>query len=112
MLFAFRALFGIGMGGEWAAGMPLTLEHWPAHLRGTASGMLQSGFSWGFILSSLVFQTVYPFFQSQPNLGWRAMFCIGIIPALLVLWIRTGVSESPVWLERQKHLNERRQKRK
>jgi SHS family lactate transporter-like MFS transporter len=110
MLFAFRALFGIGMGGEWAAGMPLTLEHWPAHLRGTASGMLQSGFSWGFILSSLVFQTIYPFFQSQPNLGWRAMFWIGIIPALLVLWIRTGVSESPIWLERQKHLNERREK--
>src|SRR5206468_7613236 len=49
MLFAFRALFGIGMGGEWAAGMPLALEHWPAHLRGTASGLLQSGFSWGFI---------------------------------------------------------------
>src|SRR5262245_54156869 len=62
MLFAFRALFGIGMGGEWAAGMPLALEHWPAHLRATASGMLQSGFSWGFILSSLVFQTIYPFF--------------------------------------------------
>jgi MFS transporter, SHS family, lactate transporter len=110
MLFACRALFGIGMGGEWAAGMPLTLEHWPAHLRGTASGMLQSGFSWGFILSALAFQTVYPFFHSHPNLGWRAMFWIGIIPALLVLWIRTGVSESPVWLERQKHLNERQEK--
>jgi MFS transporter, SHS family, lactate transporter len=110
MLFAFRALFGIGMGGEWAAGMPLTLEHWPAHLRATASGMLQSGFSWGFILSSLAFQTIYPFFQSESNLGWRAMFWIGIIPALLVLWIRSGVSESPVWLERQKHLNERREK--
>src|SRR5262245_38311068 len=110
MLFAFRALFGIGMGGEWAAGMPLALEHWPAHLRGTASGLLQGGFSWGFILSSIVFQTVYPFFHSQPNLGWRAMFWIGIIPALLVLWIRSGVSESPVWLERQKHLNERKEK--
>lgn len=110
MLFACRALFGIGMGGEWAAGMPLALEHWPAHLRGTASGMLQSGFSWGFILSSLAFQTVYPFFHSHPNLGWRAMFWIGVIPALLVLWIRTGVSESPVWLERQKHLNEHKQK--
>ena len=47
MLFAIRALFGIGMGGVWAAGMPLTLEHWPAHLRGTASGMMQSGYSLG-----------------------------------------------------------------
>lgn len=110
MLFACRALFGIGMGGEWAAGMPLTLEHWPSHLRGIASGMLQSGFSWGFILSAIAFQTIYPIFNSQPNLGWRAMFWIGIIPALLVLWIRTGVSESPVWLERQRHLNERKEK--
>lgn len=110
MLFAFRALFGIGMGGEWAAGMPLALEHWPAHLRGTASGLLQSGFAYGFILSSFAFQTIYPYFHSHPNLGWRAMFWIGVLPALMVLWIRTGVSESPVWLERQKHLNERRQK--
>src|SRR5262249_41364813 len=110
MLFACRALFGIGMGGEWAAGMPLALEHWPAHLRGVASGLLQSGFAWGFILSSVAFQTVYPIFHEHPNLGWRAMFWIGVIPALLVLWIRTGVSESPVWLERQKHLNERQQK--
>jgi MFS transporter, SHS family, lactate transporter len=110
MLFACRALFGIGMGGEWAAGMPLTLEHWPAHLRGTASGMLQSGFSWGFILSAVAFQTIYPVFHSHPSLGWRAMFWIGVIPALLVLWIRTGVSESPVWLERQKHLNDRKEK--
>src|SRR6267142_5187712 len=50
MLFALRALFGIGMGGEWAAGMPLVLEHWPAHLRGLAAGLLQGGFSWGFLL--------------------------------------------------------------
>jgi MFS family permease len=48
MLFALRALFGIGMGGAWAAGMPLALEHWPARLRGIASGLLQGGFSWGF----------------------------------------------------------------
>src|SRR5262249_35833813 len=47
MLFAFRALFGIGMGGEWAAAMPLVLEHWPTHLRGVASGILQGGYGWG-----------------------------------------------------------------
>src|SRR5262245_45723931 len=56
MLFALRALFGIGMGGVWAAGMPLTLEHWPTHLRGIASGMLQAGYSAGFIRSALVHQ--------------------------------------------------------
>src|SRR5258705_2559732 len=60
MLFAIRALFGIGMGGVWAAGMPLTLEHWPAHLRGTASGLMQGGYSMGFLLSSLAFEVVYP----------------------------------------------------
>src|SRR5215470_8341630 len=103
MLFAFRALFGIGMGGEWAAGMPLTLEHWPTHLRGLASGMLQSGYSWGFLLSALAFRYLYPLFSCRSDLGWRAMFWVGIIPALLVLWIRSGVTESPVWLARQQH---------
>jgi SHS family lactate transporter-like MFS transporter len=110
MLFTFRALFGIGMGGEWAAGMPLALEHWPAHLRGIASGMLQSGYSWGFMLSAFVFRYVYPMFSGDPNMGWRAMFWIGILPALLLLWIRTGVAESPVWLERQKHLNQHKKR--
>ena len=69
MLFAIRALFGIGMGGVWAAGMPLTLEHWPAHLRGTASGMMQSGYSMGFLLSSLVFEFVYPLVNQRHRPG-------------------------------------------
>src|SRR5438105_7928188 len=96
MLFALRVLFGIGMGGVWAAGMPLTLEHWPAHLRGSASGMLQAGFSLGFLLSSLVFQLAYPL-VNRSNAGWRVMFWIGVLPAFLVLFIIKGVSESPVW---------------
>ena len=50
MLFTFRALFGIGMGGEWAAGMPLALEHWPTRYRGIASGLLKGGWYWGYIL--------------------------------------------------------------
>ena len=70
MLFAFRALFGIGMGGEWAAGMPLALEQWPQHLRGIGSGMLQSGWPVGFILSSFAFQYVYPLFSARPVLGY------------------------------------------
>jgi SHS family lactate transporter-like MFS transporter len=102
MLFGLRALFGIGMGGEWAAGMPLVLEHWPAHLRGIASGLLQGGFAWGYILSAAVFQFLYPVFEDSPDLGWRVMFWIGILPALLTLWIRSKVAESPVWLERQR----------
>src|SRR5262245_25170236 len=73
MLFAFRGLFGVGMGGMWAAGMPLALEHWPAKLRGLGSGLLQGGYSVGFLLSSLVFQYGYPLVNDDPNWGWRLM---------------------------------------
>jgi len=116
VLFAVRALFGIGMGGEWAAGMPLALEHWSARFRGLASGLLQGGWWWGFIASALTFHFVYPLFSQLPDpfsgasestIAWRVMFWTGVISALLVLWIRSGVSESPVWLERQRHLKER-----
>ncbi len=110
MLFALRALFGVGMGGEWAAGMPLTLEHWPRRLRGVASGLLQGGFYWGFIVSAVVFEYVYPRLQVHGELAWRSMFWIGIVPALLVFWIRRGVEESPVWLERQRFLRDARQR--
>lgn len=103
ILFTLRALFGIGMGGVWAAGMPLALENWPAHLRGIASGMMQSGYSLGFLLSSVVFQFAYPL-VSRPDVGWRVMLWIGVLPAFLVLFINRSVPESPVWLERQRHL--------
>ncbi len=112
MLFGFRALFGIGMGGEWAAGMPLVLEHWPAHLRGIASGLLQGGYSWGFIVSALVFTFVYPALEPYGEIAWRAMFWLGIGPALFVLWIRKRVPESPIWLERQRHLAEQKQEKR
>ncbi|MGE3842712.1 MAG: MFS transporter [Vicinamibacterales bacterium] len=107
MLFGTRALFGIGMGGEWAAAAPLVIEHWPVHLRGIASGILQGGFSWGFILASFAFEFIYPFFADYPELGWRAMFWLGALPALFVLWVRGGVEESPVWLEHQRHRADR-----
>lgn len=98
LLFACRALFGIGMGGVWAAGMPLTIEHWPVHLRGLASGLLQGGYSWGFILSTIVYQYAYPLVNDRPDFGWRVMLWTGILPALLVLWMIKHVKESPVWL--------------
>jgi SHS family lactate transporter-like MFS transporter len=104
MLFALRALFGIGMGGEWAAGMPLVLEHWPARLRGLASGLLLGGWYWGYLLAAAAFQFIYPIFSGTPDLAWRVMFWIAIVPAFLTLWIRSGVPESPVWLERQRAL--------
>jgi SHS family lactate transporter-like MFS transporter len=101
MLFACRALFGIGMGGEWAAGMPLALEHLPDRLRGAAAGILQGAWAWGYILSACVFQFIYPLLHAQPDLAWRAMLWSGAVPALVVLWIRARVKESPVWLARQ-----------
>jgi SHS family lactate transporter-like MFS transporter len=104
MLFAFRALFGIGMGGVWAAGMPLAIEHWPPRLRGMVSGMLQSGYSTGFMLSAFMYQFVYPLVGDRPDLGWRVMLWLGVLPALLVFWIMARVKESPVWLERQRTL--------
>ncbi len=106
MLLLLRALFGIGMGGVWAAGMPLALEHWPARLRGVASGMLQAGYSTGFIISALVFQFGYPLVNTRPDFAWRVMFAIGVVPALLVFYIVSQVKESPVWLERQRHLRD------
>jgi SHS family lactate transporter-like MFS transporter len=109
MLFGLRALFGIGMGGVWAAGMPLALEHWPAHIRGIASGMMQSGYSMGFLLSSIVFQVAYPL-VNHSNIGWRVMLWMGVLPAVLVLFMIRGVEESPVWLERQRHLKARNER--
>jgi MFS transporter, SHS family, lactate transporter len=107
MLFGLRALFGIGMGGEWAAGMPLVFEHWPTRLRGLVSGMMLGGWYWGYLLSAVTFQFIYPMFSGTPDLGWRVMFWVAIVPALLTFWIRTRVPESPVWLERQRLLKER-----
>jgi SHS family lactate transporter-like MFS transporter len=106
MLLALRALFGIGMGGVWAAGMPLALEHWPARLRGIASGALQAGYSTGFIIAAIVFQYGYPLINTRPDFAWRVMFCVGALPALLVLYIVARAKESPVWLERQRHLRD------
>jgi SHS family lactate transporter-like MFS transporter len=106
VLFGIRALFGLGMGGEWAAGMPLVLEHWPARLRGLVSGLLLGGWYWGYLLAAAVFHFIYPLFSATPDLGWRVMFWVCIIPALFTLWIRARVHESPVWLERQRRLKE------
>lgn len=106
MLFAFRGLFGIGMGGMWAAGMPLALEHWPQHLRGIASGILQGGYSTGFLLSSLVFQLGYPFIRHEPEWAWRVMLWSGVIPAIAVFLVMWGVPESPIWLERRRQMSD------
>src|SRR5687767_4933774 len=106
MLFAFRGLFGLGMGGMWAAGMPLALEQWPARHRGIASGILQGGYSLGFLLSSLVYQLGYPLIDDRPEWAWRIMVWAGVLPAIVVFGIMLRVPESPVWLERRRLLGD------
>jgi MFS transporter, SHS family, lactate transporter len=104
ILFGLRALFGIGMGGMWAAGMPLVIEHTPANKRGMVSGLLLGGWYWGYLLAAAAFQYIYPLFSGRPDTAWRAMFWLAIIPGLLTLWLTSKVKESPVWLERQRML--------
>jgi SHS family lactate transporter-like MFS transporter len=104
MLFAFRGLFGIGMGGMWAAGMPLALEQWPAKHRGIASGILQAGYSTGFLLSAVVYQFGYPFVSDRPDLAWRVMLWAGVVPSVAVFLMMRRVPESPVWLEKRREI--------
>jgi SHS family lactate transporter-like MFS transporter len=101
MLFTFRALFGVGMGGVWSAGMPLAIEHSPPRHRGVVSGVLQGGYAMGVILAAAVYQFGYPLVSSRPD-GWRMLMWVGILPAALVIWIMKHVRESPVWLDRQR----------
>ena len=86
-----RALFGIGMGGEWGLGASLAMESLPTHTRGLFSGILQQGYAFGYLLAALVYWIVFPHF------GWRGLFVVGALPALLVIYIRARVPESPVW---------------
>jgi SHS family lactate transporter-like MFS transporter len=91
VFLVIRALFGIAMGGEWGVGASLTMESVPRSARGFVSGILQSGYPTGYLLASLVFAVLYPM------IGWRGMFMVGIVPALLIFYIRTKVPESPAY---------------
>jgi SHS family lactate transporter-like MFS transporter len=91
-LLIFRALYGIGMGGEWGLGASLAMESLPTEARGLFSGILQQGYAFGYLLAAVVYWLVFPFF------GWRGLFVAGAMPALLVIYIRARVPESPAWL--------------
>src|SRR5579872_3649203 len=86
-----RALYGIGMGGEWGVGASLAMEAAPPKWRGILSGILQSGYSIGYLLAAIAARFLLPVW------GWRAMFWVGALPALLALYIRTKVPESEAW---------------
>ncbi|HXE53470.1 MAG TPA: MFS transporter [Tepidisphaeraceae bacterium] len=91
-----RALFGIGMGGEWGVGASLAMEKVPPRWRGVLSGVLQEGYAVGNLLASFCYFFIFP------RVGWRPLFFIGGIPALLAIYIRFGIRESEVW-ERTRH---------
>ena len=90
-LLILRAIFGVAMGGEWGVGASLTMESIPPKARGLVSGLLQSGYPTGYFLASIVYGL---FFQ---YIGWRGMFIVGVVPALLVFYIRRKVPKSPTW---------------
>jgi SHS family lactate transporter-like MFS transporter len=92
---ALRAVFGVAMGGEWGVGAALALETLPTQSRGLFSGILQQGYAFGYLLAAVAYALIFPHF------GWRGMFIVGALPALLVVYIRSSVPESPVWLERK-----------
>jgi SHS family lactate transporter-like MFS transporter len=91
MFFAFRLLYGIGMGGNWGVGASLAMESVPAKWRGMVSGLLQEGYAVGNLLAAFTYYTVFPVW------GWRAMFFVGAVPALLTIFICLKVKESEAW---------------
>jgi SHS family lactate transporter-like MFS transporter len=95
IFFILRALYGIGMGGEWGLGASLAMESLPTESRGLFSGILQQGYAVGYLIAAVVFGIFFPIF------GWRALFVIGVLPALLVVYIRVKVPESEVWAQQR-----------
>ena len=87
----WRALVGFGLGAEWSAGSVLVAETWPAEHRGKAIGFVQAGWAAGYMMAALLAALILP------SYGWRPLFAVGTLPALLVLWIRRNVEEPPLW---------------
>jgi MFS family permease len=92
-LAIFRIFLGIGMGGEWASGAALVSETWPAQHRGKALGVMQSSWAIGYALAAIVNWLV----QDVAGLDWRAVFFVGVLPALFAFWVRRGVEEPALW---------------
>jgi MFS transporter, SHS family, lactate transporter len=91
IFFFLRLLYGIGMGGEWGVGASLTMESVPTRWRGLISGLLQEGYALGFLLAAAAYRFVYP------HWGWRPLFFVGGLPALLTLFVRARVKEPEAW---------------
>ena len=97
-----RAVFGIAMGGEWGLGSSLAMESIPPQSRGFVSGLLQCGYPTGYLLASIAYGLLYQHSFGDFTIGWRAMFLLSLLPALVVLFIRSHVPESPPFAESQR----------
>src|SRR4051812_23392156 len=95
MLAVFRFVLGLGMGGEWNTGATLVAETWPTHLRAKAISIVQSSWALGYAAAALVAGLLLREFN------WRIVFFVGILPALVILWIRRSVPESEMWKARR-----------
>jgi MFS family permease len=98
-LAVFRIGLGIGMGGEWASGAALVSETWPDRHRGKALGLMQSAWAIGYGLAAIIAFVV----QDVLGLGWRAVFFVGVLPALYAWWVRRRVEEPEVWRATRAH---------
>ena len=96
LLFLFRALLGIGMGAEWPAGAALAMEQWPQRSRGLMGSVLQSSWGLGALLSSAAYGLLYYY------IGWRGLLMLGVLPALLLVYIRIYVKEPALWVENRR----------
>jgi MFS family permease len=95
MLAVARFVLGLGMGGEWNTGATLVAESWPTEFRAKAISIVQSSWALGFAAAALVAGPVARYY------GWRAVFFVGILPAVVTLWIQRSVPESDMWRDRQ-----------
>src|SRR5713226_350290 len=93
-LLFWRALVGLGLGGEWSAGAVLVSESWPAEHRAKAIGLMQSGWALGYMLAAVVSGLILP--------HWRYLFLVGVLPAIFTLWIQRKVKEPEIWLTRKR----------
>ena len=97
VLVFFRFVLGLGMGGEWNTGATLVAETWPTHLRARAIAIVQSAWAWGLAAAALVTWIML----DRLHQNWRMVFFVGLLPALVTLWIRKKVPESEMWKQQQ-----------